>query len=103
LLQPSPLLPVGRVLAVDETVGIVIVDISPYATLPADLTGRMLLVRNPADLHPTARLQASPYLRGRTLGTRLVAGQPAVGDEVVLLPPAPAGVVAPPPPPPAPN
>jgi hypothetical protein len=90
LIQPSPLLPVGRVLAVDGTVGTVIVDVSPYAALPADLTGRMLLARHPGDLQPTARLQASAYLRGRTLGTRLVEGRPAVGDEVVLLPPAPA-------------
>ncbi len=86
LLQPSPLPPVGRVLAVDGAVGTVIVDVAPDAALPADLTGRMLLARNPGDLHPSARLQASAYLRGRTLGTRLVEGRPAVGDEVVLAP-----------------
>jgi hypothetical protein len=102
-LQPSPNRPVGLVLAVDGTNWTVIVDVSPYASLPADLTGRILLARNPGDLHPTARLQASAYLRGRTLGARLVEGQPAVGDEVVLPPAAPAVVAPPPPSPPAPN
>ena len=43
-------------LAVDAVRHTVIVDVSPYAELPADLTGRMLLARNFDDLHPTARL-----------------------------------------------
>jgi len=76
------------VLAVDPAAHTVIVDVSPYAVLPGNLTGRMLLARNPGDLRPTGRLQASPYLRGLTLGTRLIEGQPVVGDEVVLVPPA---------------
>ena len=87
-LQPSLSLTVGRVLAVDEKAQTVIVDVSPYATLPADLTGQTLLARDPASLLPTARLQASPYQRGRTLGTRLLEGHPALGDEIVLPPPA---------------
>jgi len=35
----------------------------------------------------TARLRASRYLRGRTLGTKILTGQPAPGDEVVWLAP----------------
>jgi hypothetical protein len=95
LLQPSPLLLVGRVLAVDGTRHTVIVDVSPYASLPTVLAGRVLLARDPGDLHPTARLEASPYLRGLTLGTRLLDGLPVVGDEVVLLPAAASAAIPP--------
>jgi hypothetical protein len=66
----------------------VVVEISPYAMIPPDFSNRILISRKD-DLQPTARLQASPYLRGRTLGTRLMAGQPQVGDEVVFAPTTP--------------
>jgi hypothetical protein len=38
-------------------------------------------------LRETGRVRASRYVRGRTLGTTLVAGQPSLGDEVVWLAP----------------
>lgn len=76
---------VGRVIAVDQRTLSVIVQLGPYVELPFDYGTRALIARRD-DLQPTARLQSSPYLRGRTLGTRLVAGQPRVGDEVVFLP-----------------
>jgi len=85
---PGPVQIVGRVLAVDLRTLAVIVELAPYAVLPADFNGRILISRQD-NLRPTARLQASPYLRGRTLGTRLQAGRPQVGDEVVFAPSAP--------------
>jgi hypothetical protein len=82
---PGPVQVVGRVIAVDQRTLSVIVQLGPYVELPFDFTTRQLIARRD-DLQPTARLQSSPYLRGRTLGTRLIAGQPQVGDEVVFLP-----------------
>lgn len=82
---PGPVQVVGRVIAVDQRTLSVIVQLGPYVELPFDYGTRPLIARRD-DLQPTARLQSSPYLRGRTLGTRLVAGQPQVGDEVVFLP-----------------
>jgi hypothetical protein len=84
---PSPMQVVGHVIAVDPRTLDVIVDVAPYAVLPTDFERRILLTRT-EDLQPTARLQASPYLRGHTLGTRLLIGRPNVGDEVVLPPAA---------------
>jgi ABC-type Fe3+-hydroxamate transport system substrate-binding protein len=85
---PGPVQVLGRVVALDMRTLSVIVELAPYAVLPGDYATRQLIARRD-DLQPTARLQSSPYLRGRTLGTRLVAGKPQVGDEVVFLPVAP--------------
>ena len=84
----SPVQVVGRVIVVDMRTLSVIIDLAPYVILPSDFATRQLVSRRD-DLQPTARLQSSPYLRGRTLGTRLIAGQPQVGDEVVFPPVAP--------------
>ncbi len=85
---PGPVQVLGRVIAVDMRTLSVIVDLAPYIVLPGDFATRALIARRD-NLQPTARLQSSSYLRGRTLGTRLTAGQPQVGDEVVFLPVAP--------------
>jgi hypothetical protein len=82
---PGPVRVLGRVIAVDLRTLSVVIDLAPYVELPFDFTTRQLITRRD-DLQPTARLQSSPYLRGRTLGARLIAGQPQVGDEVVFLP-----------------
>ena len=82
---PGPVQVVGRIIAIDLRSLTVVVELSPYTTLPADYSGRVLISRLD-DLQPTARLQATPYLRGRTLGTRLVAGKPQMNDEVVFAP-----------------
>ncbi|HSI07766.1 MAG: hypothetical protein ACAH89_01135 [Rariglobus sp.] len=84
-VTPGPVQVLGRVIAVDQRTLSVIVELGPYVELPADFATRPLIARRD-DLQPTARLQSSPYLRGRTLGTRLVAGQPQVGDEVIFPP-----------------
>ena len=85
-LLPSHNLRVGRVLAVDPSRGIAIVDLALDAPATALLDGAPLLART-NDLKETARLSASRYLQGRTLGTKIVSGQPSPGDEVVF--PAP--------------
>ncbi len=81
--NPAPSQVVGRVIAVDAGTASVIVQLAPYATFSSALSGRTLIARRD-DLEPTARLLASPYLRGRVLGTRLLEGRPETGDEVVL-------------------
>ena len=86
-LTPSPFVVVGHVLAFDASTGNVIIDVAPYAVLPLGFDGLTLLARTD-DLQPTAKLQASAYLRGHTLGARLLAGLPAIGDEVVSPPAA---------------
>ena len=85
---PGPVQVLGRVIAVDMRTLSVIIDLAPYVSLPGDFATRQLISRRD-DHQPTARLQSSPYLRGRTLGARLLAGQPQVGDEVVFLPVTP--------------
>lgn len=84
-IAPSPFVVVGHVLAVDFSTMNVVIDVAPYAVLPFDFDGKILLART-EDLRPTAKLQASPYLRGHTLGARLLAGRPNAGDEVVIPP-----------------
>lgn len=84
-ITPGPVQVVGRVIAVDMRTLTVVIELAPYAVLPEKFNGRPLISRRD-DLRPTARLQASPYLRGRTLGARLVAGTPGIGHEVVLAP-----------------
>lgn len=85
---PGPVQVAGRVISTDLRSLSVIIELAPYAAIPTDFSGRILISRQD-DLRPTARLQASPYLRGRTLGARLLAGQPQIGDEVVFAPSAP--------------
>jgi len=82
---PSPFVVVGHVLDVDAATGNVIIDVAPYAVLPADFSGKIMLTRT-EDLRPTAKIEASPYLRGHILGAHLLAGRPGIGDEVVIPP-----------------
>jgi len=86
-LAPSPFTVVGHVIAVDLGVRNVVIDVAPYAALPFNFDG-MIMVARTENLQPTAKLQASHYLRGRILGARLLAGRPNIGDEVVITPPA---------------
>lgn len=81
---------VGRILRYDPAAATALVEISPLATPPAELAGRELLARHPNTLVPTARLTASPHRQNRVFGAYVVQGTPALGDEVVLPPPAPA-------------
>ncbi len=85
-LLPSPRLIVGRVIAVDRAQGFAILETASDAPAAALADGTELIVRT-LDLRETARLRSSRYLRGRTLGTKIIAGQPAPGDEVVWLAP----------------
>lgn len=81
-LAPSPRLIVGRILAVDGDRGFATVELlrdAPAVSIVADTE----LYARTATLQPTAVLQASRYLRGRTLGTSVLSGMPNVGDEVV--------------------
>jgi hypothetical protein len=85
-LLPSPRLVVGRVLAVDPGHGFAFVELAPDAPAAALNAGTELNVRT-LELRDTARIEVSRYLRGRTLGAKIVEGQPAPGDEVVWLAP----------------
>ena len=85
-LFPSHNLPVGRLLAVDTARGFAFVELATDAPAAA-LTDGAALVSRSAALRETARLESSRYVRGRTLGVKIVSGQPAPGDEVVF--PAP--------------
>ena len=85
-LLPSPRLIVGRIIAVDLRQGTAVVEVAGDAPPAAVADGTELIGRTLA-LQETARLRASRFLRGRTLGTRIVAGQPSPGDEVVWLAP----------------
>jgi hypothetical protein len=85
-LLPSHNLLVGRVLAVDLARGFAFVELAADAPANALSDGAELVSRTDA-LRETARLRASRIVRGRTLGTKILAGQPTPGDEVVF--PAP--------------
>jgi hypothetical protein len=85
-LLPSHNLRVGRVLAVDPPHGIAVIDLALDAPATALVDGAPLVTRT-NDLRETARLTASRYRQGRTLGAKIVSGQPSPGDEVVF--PAP--------------
>ena len=86
-LAPSTRLLVGRVLEVDAARGFAFIELAPDAPRPALAPGSLLLVRRP-DLTPSGTLRTSAYLRGRTLGSRVAAGTPRPGDEVVWAAPA---------------
>ena len=81
----SSSLVVGRVIAIEPSSKSVLVEVRAFTVLPPDFATRILISRTD-DLRPTARLQSSSYLRGRILGTRLIAGAPHVGDEVMCAP-----------------
>src|SRR3954466_10759748 len=85
-LIPSPGIIIGRVVAIDAARRFAFVELAPDAPTSATAEGADLVART-LDLRETARLQASRYLRGRTLGTHIVSGQPTPGDEVVWLAP----------------
>lgn len=85
-ISPSPRLIVGRVLAVDPPKGFTFVEVGSDAP-PAALQDGTELVTRALDLRETAQLRVSRYLRGRTLGTTVISGQPSPGDEVVWLAP----------------
>jgi len=85
-LLPSPRLIVGRIVAVDLEQRFAFVELAADAPSAALIAGTELAART-LELRETGRMQASPYLRGRTLGTKIVGGQPSPGDEVVWLAP----------------
>ncbi len=82
-LQASPRKLVGRVLSIDAARGFVFVALDLDSPPAATTEGASLIVRT-EDLRETARLRTSAYVRGRTLGTLLISGQPSLGDEVVF-------------------
>jgi len=82
-LQPSPNRLVGRVLVVDAPRGFALIDLTGEPPAAALAAGAELVART-EDLRETARLRASRYARGRTLGTTIISGQPSPGDEVVF-------------------
>ena len=82
-LAPSPRIITGRVVAVDLARGFAFVELAADAPPAALAEGGELIVRDPPSLHETGRLKASRYVRGRTLGATISAGQPAVGHEVI--------------------
>jgi hypothetical protein len=86
-LTPSPRLIVGRVLSIDAAQRLAIIALQSDAPTGALAEGTELIARDYQSLAPTARLRASRYLRGRTLGTAIVSGQASPGDEVVWLAP----------------
>ena len=85
-LEPSPRLILGRVIALDPPRRFAFVELAPDAPRGATVPDTDLIVRT-ADLRETARLRTTRQLRGRTLGTLVVEGNPGIGDEVVWLAP----------------
>jgi hypothetical protein len=82
-LQPSPNRLVGRILAIDTVRGFAFIDLASDPPSAALADGADLIARTD-DLRETARLRTSRYVRGRTLGTKIISGQPSPGDEVVF-------------------
>jgi len=74
---------VGHVLAIDRERGFVIVALADDPPAVALRPGVQLWVRR-RDLRFVARLSVSRYLRGDTLGTTLVEGEPAIDEDVVV-------------------
>lgn len=85
-LVPSARLIVGRITAIDAAQGLAFVEIAADAPAAALAAGTELLARS-LELQESGRLRTSRFVRGRTLGTTIVAGQPSAGDEVVWLAP----------------
>ena len=82
-LWPSPRQLVGRILALDAARGFAFVTLTAAPPAAALADGAELIARTD-DLRETARLRASRYARGRTLGAQILSGQPSPGDEVVF-------------------
>ena len=85
-LAPSPRLILGRIIAVDTAQHFAFVELAADAPAAAQQEGAELISRS-LELRESGRLRVSRYLRGRTLGTTILKGQPATGDEVVWLAP----------------
>lgn len=85
-LVPSPRLIVGRITAIDAAQGFAFVEIASDAPSAALAAGAELIART-LELQESGQLRTSRFVRGRTLGTTIVAGQPSAGDEVVWLAP----------------
>lgn len=83
---PSPRLIIGRVIAVDPERAYAFVELASDAPRVATTAETELIVRT-LNLRESGRVRASRTLRGRTLGTRILSGKPAPGDEVVWLAP----------------
>lgn len=86
VLAPSPRLILGRIIAIDAAQGFAFVELAADSPPSAVAAGTELITRT-MDLRETGRLEASRYVRSRTLGTKIVRGQPTPGDEVVWLAP----------------
>ncbi len=86
-LAPSTRLIVGRVIALDPGRRFAFVELASDAPPSSLAEGTELVVRDPASLRETGRLAASQYVRGRTLGSTITAGSPAVGQEVTWMAP----------------
>ena len=76
----------GRILSHDANAGVALVELSPFAAIPADLAGRALIARDSATLAPTARLVASAHRSGTIVGVYVIEGTPRPDDEVALRP-----------------
>lgn len=85
-LLPSPRLIIGRVISVDRERGVVIVELAADAPAEVQAAGTELITRT-LDLRETGRLRVARFVRGRTLGTTTISGQPAANDEVAWLAP----------------
>jgi hypothetical protein len=79
----SPHKIVGYILAIDESRDFAVIDLTADPP-PAELRDGTALTVRTRDLRKTARLTASRFLRGHTLGATILSGLPAVGEEVVL-------------------
>jgi hypothetical protein len=85
-LVPSPRLIIGRIIAINPAQGFAFIELAPDAPNAALIAGTEWIART-LELRETGRMHVSPYVRGRTVGTKIVAGQPSTGDEVVWLAP----------------
>ena len=85
-LIPSPRLLVGRIVGLDLSRRFAFVELAADAPTPALAEGSEWITRT-LDLRETGRVRVSRQVRGRTVGTTIVAGQPAPNDEVVWLAP----------------
>ena len=85
-LVPSSRLIVGRIVGLDLDRRFAFVELAADAPTPALAEGNEWITRT-LDLRETGRVRVSRQVRGRTVGTTIVAGQPAPNDEVVWLAP----------------
>ena len=81
-VAPAPHPVIGRIVAIDPELRLAFVEVAPETPAKAVERGATLTARTDA-LVETARLEATGHRRSRTLGTRIVSGQPKPGDEVV--------------------